>query len=253
MREMIAARNCRRRRLDFAQHAVDAIAYAQTVLERLDVDVRGSGFYRPGDQPIDDPHDRRLARQIAQPLDIVLGAEVSLLTDGLHDLAGGAAAPEQAFEGGLDVGGHADPGQHRLAGEQLHRADRVAVERIRHGHGQASGGIGQGQNARLFQKIDADPLVRTAADPDSPPRRRAADPAAAPVFRPPPARGPGRASAKAGAAGSWLASRTRCARPSPAGSSRPRSTSSRPSASSTAPASFVGGGSSCVVIAPPSV
>ena len=119
--------------------------------EALDLD-------RPGDQSIDDPHDRRLARQIAQPLDIVLGAEVSLLTDGLHDLAGGAAAPEQAFEGGLDVGGHADPGQHRLAGEQLHRADRVAVERIRHGHGQASGGIGQGQNARLFQKIDADPV-----------------------------------------------------------------------------------------------
>ena len=40
MREITAAVDVGRRRLDFVQHAVDAVAHVQPVLERLDVDVR---------------------------------------------------------------------------------------------------------------------------------------------------------------------------------------------------------------------
>ena len=42
MREMIAARSCAGGGLDVAQHAVDAVAHAQALLERLDVDVGGA-------------------------------------------------------------------------------------------------------------------------------------------------------------------------------------------------------------------
>ena len=48
-----------------------AVAHAQPVLERLDVDVRGAGLDRAGDQLVDQPDDRRLARQVLQPLGIV--------------------------------------------------------------------------------------------------------------------------------------------------------------------------------------
>ena len=147
------------RRFDLAQHAVDAIAYAQVLFERLDVDVRGPRLDRPRDQPVDDPHHRRLARQIAQPLDVILGAEFALIVDLLNGLPGRPAAPEQALERGLDVRRHADPGQHRLAREQLHRADRVAIKRIRHRHRQAFCGIGERHDARLFEEIRADPIT----------------------------------------------------------------------------------------------
>ena len=49
MREMTAADRRSRRRLDLVQHAVDPVADAQPVLERLDVDVRGARLERVGD------------------------------------------------------------------------------------------------------------------------------------------------------------------------------------------------------------
>ena len=78
---------------------------------------------------------------------------------GLDDLADRAAAAEHALERGLDVGRHADPGQHRLAGEQLHRADRVAVERVGHRDREAVLGLGERQDARLLEEVGAHPLA----------------------------------------------------------------------------------------------
>ena len=69
-----------RRRLRLVQHAVIAVADAQAVLERLDMDVGGLGLHRPGDQQVDQPDHRRLARQVLQPIGVV-------------------------FQGGLGVGG----------------------------------------------------------------------------------------------------------------------------------------------------
>jgi hypothetical protein len=45
-------------RLDLVQDPVDAVAHNQTVLERLDVDVRCSGFERVGDDERDEPDHR---------------------------------------------------------------------------------------------------------------------------------------------------------------------------------------------------
>ena len=147
-----------RRRLDLAQHAVDAVADAQALLERLDVDVRGAGVDGARDHAADDPDDRRLARQIAQPPDVVLGAETAGV-DGLDQLAGRGAAAVQALERGLDVARRRDPGPDRLAGEQLHRADRVVVERIGHRDREAVLGLGERQDVRLLEEVDADPLA----------------------------------------------------------------------------------------------
>ncbi len=149
----------RRRRLDLAQHAVDAVAQAERLLERLDVDVGGALLDRARDDAVDDAHDRRLGGEVAQALDVVLGAELALLARGLDDLADRAAAAEHALERGLDVGRHADPGQHRLAGEQLHRADRVAVERVGHRDREAVLGLGERQDARLLEEVGAHPLA----------------------------------------------------------------------------------------------
>ena len=147
-----------RRRLGIAQHAVDPVADAQALLERLDVDVRGARVHGPRDHPADDPDDRRLARQIAQPSDVVLGAETAGL-DGLDQLAGSGAAAVQALERRLDVAGRRDPGLDRLAGEQLHGADRVVIERISHRDREAVLGLGERQDVRLLEKVDADPLA----------------------------------------------------------------------------------------------
>ena len=85
MREMIAARSCGRR-IDLAQHAVDAVAHAQVLLERLDVDVRGA---RSTAREISRLTMRTTGAslEIAQALDVVLGAELALIVDLLDDLA----------------------------------------------------------------------------------------------------------------------------------------------------------------------
>ena len=43
-----------------AQHAVDAEAHDQAVLERLDMDVRGVFLHRLGEHRVDEPDDRRV-------------------------------------------------------------------------------------------------------------------------------------------------------------------------------------------------
>ena len=47
-----------RRRFRLVQHAVVAVADAQPILERFDVDVGGLGFHRAGDQQVDQPDHR---------------------------------------------------------------------------------------------------------------------------------------------------------------------------------------------------
>ena len=71
MREITARAQPRRRRFHRAQHAVDAIAHAELVLHRLDVNVRGARFHRLGDQQIDEADDGRFAGYIFQPIHVV--------------------------------------------------------------------------------------------------------------------------------------------------------------------------------------
>ena len=61
-----------RRRLDVVQHAVDAVADLELVLERLDVDVGRALLDGAVDEHVHQPDDRRLARQVAEVVDVLL-------------------------------------------------------------------------------------------------------------------------------------------------------------------------------------
>ena len=50
----------------FLQHAVDAVADAQLVLERLDVDVGGAQRDRLGQHLVDEADDRRVLRRLVE-------------------------------------------------------------------------------------------------------------------------------------------------------------------------------------------
>jgi len=66
-----------RRRLPVVEDAVHAIAHAETVLEGLDVDVRG--LRRDGlvDEEVDEPDHGRLERHVAKLVDVLLGLALS--------------------------------------------------------------------------------------------------------------------------------------------------------------------------------
>ena len=61
-----------RRRLDVVQHAVDAVADLELVLERLDVDVGRALLDGAVDEQVHQPDDRRLAGEVAQVVDVLL-------------------------------------------------------------------------------------------------------------------------------------------------------------------------------------
>ena len=127
----------RRRRLDLAQHAVDAIAHAQPRLGGFEMDVRGAHLHRAGDEAVDQPDHRRLAGEILQPFEIGVAVVVVAFARRLVDaLDGGAALAIEPLAGGLDVGGKGRATQHRLAegeGERARgrgrRADRPSRRR----------------------------------------------------------------------------------------------------------------------------
>src|SRR5690606_26123404 len=78
-----------RRAFAFLQHAVDAIAHLQPVLERFDVDVGGAQLDRALDDQVHQPDHRRLRGEVAQVLDVV---EVLLAPGALDDAFHRAAA-----------------------------------------------------------------------------------------------------------------------------------------------------------------
>ena len=104
-----------RRRLDLVQHAVDAVADGEPVLERLDVDVGGAHLERVGDDERHEPDHRRLGREVLQLLDVGVERElVAALLDVADDLADRrAAGAVEALERGLELGRESRPAASR--------------------------------------------------------------------------------------------------------------------------------------------
>ena len=103
MREVTAARSGSGSVSTVVQHAVDAVAHAQAVLARLDVDVGGLRFDGARDHVVHQADDRRLARQVLQAADVVLAGALGRGGRGLA--ADGGAAAVQPFECALDLAG----------------------------------------------------------------------------------------------------------------------------------------------------
>ena len=117
MRETIGGAQARRRRRALAQHAVDAVAHREAVLERLDMDVGGAALDGARDQQVDEPDDRRLAGEVAQPVDVLVRAGILGILDLVDDLAERTLlAAIEALMGELDVGWRGDADLDRLAG-----------------------------------------------------------------------------------------------------------------------------------------
>ena len=136
------------------QHAVDAVAHVEPVLERLDVDVGGAHVERVGDEQADQADDRRLGRQVLQLLHVgVEGEFVAARLDVADQLAlRRLAAAVEALERGFELGRHRDHRPHRASGDHLEGADRVGVGRIDHRQRHLGLVLAQRQRARLAQE-----------------------------------------------------------------------------------------------------
>jgi hypothetical protein len=115
------------------KETVDTVADRDRVAPGLDMHVGGATLDRTRDDLIDQPNDRRLVGNVAQPLDIVFGA----VAGGLHGDRGpleiplGSGIVVERAQGALDLGGH---DQRELDLEVQHvadRADDIVDERIR--------------------------------------------------------------------------------------------------------------------------
>ena len=147
-------RQAPRRRFGLVQHAVDAVAHDQAILERLDMDVGRARLECLGEQQVHEANDRGLGGEVLQVCDV---AEVLLLVargDVVHDLAHGRApAPIQALERRLDLVGCRDVGAHALAGGHLHRGEDVRIGGVGDGEGQLVVVLAQRHDLRIAQEL----------------------------------------------------------------------------------------------------
>jgi hypothetical protein len=162
----------RGRGVRLVQHAIIAVTHAQTVLEWLDMNVGCLGLHRAGDDLVDQPDHRRLARQILQPLGIFL-QPLRLAIARLAALFGLGIVAIQPVESGLELDrqGHFEP--HRLAGGSGDRLRGEAIERIGHCQNQRIAVQRHRHSARGAQKTRGEPvgkqtLFRVAVAGDHP-------------------------------------------------------------------------------------
>ena len=64
-----------RRRFDFMQNAVDAVAHLELIFEGLDVNVRGAAFERAHEHLVDQANDRHFRGHVAQMRDVFFVAD----------------------------------------------------------------------------------------------------------------------------------------------------------------------------------
>ena len=121
-------RQAPRRRFDFVQHAVDAVADDQPILERLDVNVGRAHFERIGDEQRHEADHRRFGREVLQLLHVRVERKlVGARLDVAEQLAlRGLARAVEALERRLEIGGNGHHRAHGTAGHELECADRVA-------------------------------------------------------------------------------------------------------------------------------
>ena len=120
-----------RMRFGILQLAIITVADAHAVLERLDMNVRGHALDRLGDDLVDQPDHRRLARQILQPLGIIFRC-----FDGFRCFRGGFGLGVKPVEGCFKFDRYGDfEARLHPRGERDGGAGEM-VERVGHGDDQ---------------------------------------------------------------------------------------------------------------------
>ena len=141
------------------EDAVDPVADLEFVLEGLDVDVGGAALDGPVDHHVDEADDRRLAREVAQVVNVLL-----VLGEVFDEPLGVAAA--RATLDSLAVAGVERLGDILLLGEQrfdaqpgrdLEPLHRVAVARIGHRDLHHAVGGRNRQHLGVAQELDVQP------------------------------------------------------------------------------------------------
>src|SRR2546427_8758599 len=146
-----------RRCLHVVQHAVDAVADLELVLEGLDVDVRGALLDRAADEQVHEANDRRLGGEVAQVVAILLvvAEDLELRVVRLRGRAprGVPAAVDRlerfehvalAREARLDL----EPGG------ELEALDRVVVGGGGHRHGERAVRLRERQRFGVLQELE---------------------------------------------------------------------------------------------------
>ena len=150
-----------RRRLDFMQHTVDAVAHDQTVFKRLEMDVGRAHFQRVGDDERHQAYHRRFGREVLQLLDIGIESDVVALLDIADDLSQcRLARAVEALQRSLELGGNRDLRLDLAPGDHLERVHGVQVGGIGHRQRELFLVFGQRQRARLAQKARRDTLLQ---------------------------------------------------------------------------------------------
>ena len=141
-----------RRAFALDQHAVDAIAHLQPVLERFDVDVGRAQLDRALDHQVHQPDHRRFRGQVAQVLDVVQIA--ALAFGGFDDRAHRAAAlAVPALDQVVDLRAQSDQRTYVALHRQAHCVDDVGVLRIGHQHLDRGVAFGHRADVELLHEL----------------------------------------------------------------------------------------------------
>ena len=140
------------------QHAVDPVAHLELVLEWLDMDVRGPLLDRPIDRQVDEPDDGRLARQVAEVVDVLL-----VIAEVLERVLGGLrcspgrrriAVPVRGLEPLEDVALARDSRLDLEPRGDAQTLQRVVVGRVGHRDGERPVGLPERENLGVLPELE---------------------------------------------------------------------------------------------------
>ncbi len=144
-----------RRRFHFVQHAIDAVAHFQAILERLDMHVGCALFHRALQDQVDQADHRRLGREVAQMFHVIFfgRAAVEVFHDGAHRRATLAVI---TFDQIIDFRAQTDAERDGFAARKAHRLKRIGIGRIGHQQGDPILTRTHGHDMLLLEEADRD-------------------------------------------------------------------------------------------------
>ncbi len=137
------------------EDAIDPVADLERLCEGLDMDVRGAGLHRALDDPVDQPDHRRLAGQVLEVLDVVLG-DLAELGPGRVRFGLALRLLVEARHGQLDLRRQTDGAGYPFTRGHGQRVRHEGVAGIRHGDSELRFVVAQRQHAGVLEEAGAE-------------------------------------------------------------------------------------------------